>query len=924
MRKLPLLLLLASIALPALAKKLTVQHFEQVLAADHAKPDADLAKELGDLELSERVSAAALASWQVNISGPKARLALVALADRAAFLSPPAEEIPDRTTPDFATQRRIMSLTADYVTRTIPKLPNFYAGRETIRFEDRPEQNNAALQLAIGFEPLHAVSSAKSTVLYRNGKEVVDTGAAKDGKIDSQEQGLNAWGLFGPILGTVLVDAGHGTLAWSHWESGAASKLAVFRYTVPKEKSNYEVSFCCIRDNRAIRALSGYHGEMAIDPATGTILRMTLMADLPLDALVQRADVEVEYGTEQIGGAEYVCPVRSISIYKARMIVPRGTYKTLGPFQTMLNDVLFSQYHLFRAETRILAAGDSVPQGSSVSPNLSGDKSPVGDSPANSSGSRSGEVNSAEASTPENSLVASLPDKTNLASAASLTGADVPEVTVSEAAGLPEFSAPETEITSEMDLTPRTSARVVDVNVVAYDKQGHAVTNLRREDFEIVDGEDEQTIASFTAPAPAGAQNAASAAGRIAAASPRTFSNRQADNSGARLEGQSDATILFLDGAHLNAADLAWVRDGILRFLPGLPADESIGLYAMKKSGFQIVAEATTDRTLLAARLSQWMQSNQDSSGDSDPSHDALPILIAVARHLAAIPGHKSLVWIAATLPAADESSKAFNAGQHLRTIDESVLRARNEMGDGNIGFYPLIASQPQSGAKNGDRTGKLSPQIEAPDLAEPTGGREFHRAGDLAAELRSAVDDGRAAYLLSFTPDVPADGTYHPLQVKLNPARDLTLRYRSGYLYDREPPTLKQRFHDLIWQQEDAKEIAVTADLAETSGVKTLKLNIATPDVDLASQDKLWTDKLDIYLAVRDDEAQEARITGKTLELRLKSATYQKLLREGIPFEQSVETKPGTTSVRIVVVDENSGHMGSITVPASALMQAH
>jgi hypothetical protein len=51
-----------------------------------------------------------------------------------------------------------------------------------------------------------------------------------------------------------------------------------------------------------------------------------------------------------------------------------------------------------------------------------------------------------------------------------------------------------------------------------------------------------------------------------------------------------------------------------------------------------------------------------------------------------------------------------------------------------------------------------------------------------------------------------------------------------------------------------------------------------------------------------------------------LTSATYQKLLKEGIPFDQPVEKTQDLGSVRIVVVDENSGRMGSVTVPAEAL----
>jgi hypothetical protein len=51
-----------------------------------------------------------------------------------------------------------------------------------------------------------------------------------------------------------------------------------------------------------------------------------------------------------------------------------------------------------------------------------------------------------------------------------------------------------------------------------------------------------------------------------------------------------------------------------------------------------------------------------------------------------------------------------------------------------------------------------------------------------------------------------------------------------------------------------------------------------------------------------------------------LKPATYAKLLQEGIPFDQYIEKKPDAGSMRIIVVDENSGRMGSVTIPAAAL----
>jgi hypothetical protein len=80
----------------------------------------------------------------------------------------------------------------------------------------------------------------------------------------------------------------------------------------------------------------------------------------------------------------------------------------------------------------------------------------------------------------------------------------------------------------------------------------------------------------------------------------------------------------------------------------------------------------------------------------------------------------------------------------------------------------------------------------------------------------------------------------------------------------------------------------------------------------------------LDVFLVERDDAGQHAKVTGQTLGLRLKPATYQEMLRDGIPFDQTVDSTLQSGSVRIIVVDENSGRMGSVTVPAAALAAKH
>jgi hypothetical protein len=189
-----------------------------------------------------------------------------------------------------------------------------------------------------------------------------------------------------------------------------------------------------------------------------------------------------------------------------------------------------------------------------------------------------------------------------------------------------------------------------------------------------------------------------------------------------------------------------------------------------------------------------------------------------------------------------------------------------------------------------------------------------------LAAALSQIVDDGQATYLLSFSPDQPADGQYHAITVKLNGKQHgLTLRYRTGYLYTKEPATLKDRFQQAVWQPADANELTVTTKVFRMDAGANLKINIAAGGLDVERQPDRWMDTLDVFFIQRDDAGLHAEVEGQTLGLRLKPSTYQQLLSTGIPYEHAIQLKRGVASLRILVVDKNSGRMGSVTIPVSA-----
>ena len=75
---------------------------------------------------------------------------------------------------------------------------------------------------------------------------------------------------------------------------------------------------------------------------------------VPMD----RDEVLIDYGPVKIGGKTYFCPARSVSLARGRSTISLKlwdqSFLSYGPYSTKMNDMRFSNYHLFRAESRIL------------------------------------------------------------------------------------------------------------------------------------------------------------------------------------------------------------------------------------------------------------------------------------------------------------------------------------------------------------------------------------------------------------------------------------------------------------------------------------------------------------------------------------------------------------------------------------------
>jgi hypothetical protein len=153
---------------------------------------------------------------------------------------------------------------------------------------------------------------------------------------------------------------------------------------IPEEKSSYRTGGCCLPDGDGTIAFhhrAGYHGEIAIDPTTGAILRLELIFDLKSTTPDIRSEVMIEYGPVEIAGKSYICPVRSVSISRGRSVAVLSEtlngrektqwyeiFRTYGPYATVLNDITFDAFHMFRADSHMLPGFNRAPEEKSPDP----------------------------------------------------------------------------------------------------------------------------------------------------------------------------------------------------------------------------------------------------------------------------------------------------------------------------------------------------------------------------------------------------------------------------------------------------------------------------------------------------------------------------------------------------------------------------
>ena len=218
-------------------------------------------------------------------------------------------------------------------------------------------------------------------------------------------------------------------------------------------------------------------------------------------------------------------------------------------------------------------------------------------------------------------------------------------------------------------------------------------------------------------------------------------------------------------------------------------------------------------------------------------------------------------------------------------------------------------------GGGGGDQWGR--------EIVEGTGG--FYSSLDMATKAVAKIDQGtRFSYLLGYEPTNPnLDGRYRDVEIKVN-RPDVVVQYRHGYYAAADPPPLQlkelitqSRLETALSYAAAAKDIPLTVSAFALpkmglTAEMRVELRIDGKPLALTEKDGRFTGQLEIQAYIGDAKENVIGEIGDHLDLDGDAAAKEQWVAAGIRRPLRVPFVGDAKYVKVVVYDYGSDKIGS------------
>lgn len=524
----------------------------------------------------------------------------------------------------------------------------------------------------------------------------------------------------------------------------------------------------------------------------------------------------------------------------------------------------------------------------------------------------------------------------------------------------------------------RVITRLVLVDVVVIDKQGHTVRGLKKENFALTESGKEQSIATFTSEQ----VELARAANKPAPLPPNLYTNRPEYRT-----PPGPLTMLLLDALNTPLADQAYARQQMLKYLETqLQPSQGTAILALGNS-LRLLQDFTSDPRLLRAAVQKYTgtksvllveegdQLNLSQTTANAPAAQGvqqvaqrlqefedeqiaaqtdarvqitLAALRSIARTAAGFPGRKVLIWVSGAFPISLEPEQ-FSTG-NLRNVSglgqsryyaEQVQSTAALLADAQVAIYPVDArgltglDMADASRRTRPGTGGIIPQssrvldshFTMQQLAEETGGRALFNRNDIDQAVALAAAEGATYYELGFYPEGKSwDGKFHKIAVKV--ARPgVEVRHRRGY-FAMDPARWRETsqkpdvdINNALREPLPATQVTfVSRVIPQSTGTQThIDIQFAVYADTISFEEEAGGRhhaSVDFLAVAVSPDGKIAANDSKTMEAHLRQETFARVQKEGVPFHMDLLVASGNYQLHLGVRDNRTGWIGTTTVP--------
>jgi VWFA-related protein len=448
-----------------------------------------------------------------------------------------------------------------------------------------------------------------------------------------------------------------------------------------------------------------------------------------------------------------------------------------------------------------------------------------------------------------------------------------------------------------------TPGRLVRLFPVATDANGEPVTDLTADDFKIVDQNKPSPVSYFRKPRH----------DQAAPADALTFANRASN-------ATPHATVILFDMINMVDSDRLENWKALDKAIPQIESGEKLYFYLLNLEGVLVPIHpigppAADDKTWpqnVAAAFDKAMKANSHVRGSQIGAEEqqkrTFKALEDVAGKLALMPGRRDILWIANGLTTVNDPKLIACNGDWVECAlyvpHLAVTLAGEEVA---VDPYALIGSLNANINYNLDQ------------MASLTGGR-FYSRQDIAAVVKDVAREGADSYSLFYDPGADSwNNKWHRVHVTCE-RKGVKLQFRQRYyaVTDSRTPVerMKAALMEAFQSPNDLSGVGLRVKISPLTAGTGMHLEIRIDPSDLLLREQGGKYAGAIYCLISDRNATAPLGEPAVLDLKpeLTADQYKMVTKEGLPFEQDHPTV--APQVRVIVLDQNTNEVGSVTFP--------